>query len=264
MNMNIVEVDLGYHHMSMFFRNRSFHLKKNLTVIVNTDKGLQFGRVLNVYDDISSFVGVVLDDVVRISTKKDYLYYLENVKMANDAVIKCKQIVENDGLNMNILDGSYNFDRSQLLFRFVADERVDFRNLAKELGATFKTRIELRQIGIRDKAKEVGGIGPCGRLLCCSSFLKSFDSITINMAKNQNVSLNPSKINGVCGRLLCCLKYENDVYGSIKKVMPKVGSVVSTDYGNGKVLSVNVLKESYTVELENKNKIEISLYDCEK
>ena len=264
MNMNIVEVELGYHHTNLFFRNKSFHLKKNLTVIVNTDKGLQFGKVLRVYDDVSSFVGVALDDVVRISTKKDYLHYLENVKLADEAVIKCKQIVDNNGLNMNILDGCYNFDRSQLLFRFVADERVDFRNLAKELGATFKTRIELRQIGIRDKAKEVGGIGPCGRLLCCSSFLKSFDSVTINMAKNQNVSLNPSKINGVCGRLLCCLKYENDVYSESKNKLPKVGSQISTVHGVGRVLSINALKESYLVELENKNKVEIDFDDCKE
>ncbi len=262
--MNIVEVDLGYNHCSAFFRNDGFNLKKNLTVIVDSDKGIQFGTVLQVVDDISPFDNVDLGDILRISNKKDYLHHLENLKLADEAVLRCREIVLNSGLNMNILDGCYNFDRSQLLFRFIADERVDFRNLAKELGATFKTRIELRQIGIRDKAKEIGGIGPCGRLLCCSSFLKSFDSVTINMAKNQNVSLNPSKINGVCGRLLCCLKYENDVYSESKNKLPKVGSQISTVHGVGRVLSINALKESYLVELENKNKVEIDFDDCKE
>ena len=261
--MSIVEVEIDYNHSSSFFRNNSLSLKKNLTVIVDTDKGIQFGKVLRVFDD-SSFDDVSLFDVIRISTKKDYLHYVENSKLALDAVVKCKKIVSDSKLNMNILDGCYNFDRSQLLFRFVADERVDFRNLAKELGSTFKTRIELRQIGIRDKAKEVGGIGPCGRFFCCNSFLKSFDSVTINMAKNQNVSLNPSKINGVCGRLLCCLKYENDSYIDIKNKLPKVGSFIDTVHGNGKVLSVNVLAGSYIVELDDKSNFEMCIYDSKE
>ena len=262
--MNIVEVELGYQHGSAYFRNDNLNLKKNLTVIVNTDKGIQFGMVKKVFDDISAFDMVKLDNVIRISTKKDYLHHLDNIKLAKETVEKCKQIVSKNDLNMSILDACYNFDRTQLLFRFIADERVDFRNLAKELGATFKTRIELRQIGIRDKAKEIGGIGPCGRLLCCSSYLKTFDSVTINMAKNQNVSLNPSKINGVCGRLLCCLKYENDVYNGIKKDLPKIGSRIETSNGVGKVLSVNVLNRSYVVEFENKNRMEFFLNDSEK
>ncbi len=229
--MNIVEVKYDFNRSSSFFRNSKFHLKKNLTVIVNTEKGLQFGKVIGIIDDVSQFNGVELYDVVRVSTKKDYFHHLENVKMADEAVKKCKQMVQSSGLNMTILDGVYNFERTQLLFRFVADERVDFRQLARDLGSTFHTRIELRQIGIRDKAKEVGGFGPCGRLLCCSTFLKSFDSVTINMAKNQNVSLNPSKINGVCGRLLCCLKYENDVYSDSKKEVKKEVEKKNTDKG---------------------------------
>ena len=165
---------------------------------------------------------------------------------------------------MTILDANYNFDRTQLLFRFVADERVDFRQLAKNLGSIFRTRIELRQIGIRDKAKEIGGIGPCGRLLCCSSFLTTFDSVTINMAKNQNVSLNPSKINGVCGRLLCCLKYENDYYIELKNKIPKAGDKVEIAQGSGKVISVNLLKQNYVVELENKVKVVVDCIESKK
>ena len=259
--MNVVLVKYDYSNTSEYFSNNKFNLKKNLTVIVDTAKGYQFGKVVQIIDDISSFDGVDLGQVIRVSTKKDYLHYLENVKMAKDALLKCKDIVSDFNLNMNILDSCYNFDRSQLLFRFIADERVDFRDLAKELGSTFRTRIELRQIGIRDKAKEVGGIGPCGRLLCCSSFLKNFDSVTINMAKNQNVSLNPTKINGVCGRLLCCLKYENDVYSDLKKKLPKIGSVIDYNKSKGKVISVDVLNNCYVIELEDKSKVEISNYD---
>lgn len=257
--MNIVEVYFDYNKSFSFFRNKDLKLKNNLTVLVNSERGLLFGKVVNIIDDIHQFDGVDLYDVVKITTKKDYYHYLENVKMEKEAVEKCKELVKRNNLCMTILDGSYNFDRTQLLFRFVADERVDFRQLAKDLGALFHTRIELRQIGIRDKAKEIGGIGPCGRLLCCSSFLKTFDSVTINMAKNQNVSLNPTKINGVCGRLLCCLKYENDVYTEIKRDMPKVGDKVSIPQGSGKVVSVNLLKHKYVVELEDKTKVEM---DC--
>ena len=239
--MNIVEVKFdNNNNNTSFFRNNDLNLKNNLTVIVNTERGLQFGQVVKIIDLIEEFEGVELGNVVRIASKKDYFHHLENIKLIDEILKKCRQIVEKNELNMTILDASYNFERTQLLFRFVADERVDFRQLAKELGATFRARIELRQIGIRDKAKEVGGIGPCGRMLCCSSFLKNFDSITINMAKNQNVSLNPTKINGVCGRLLCCLKYENDTYNDLKKGMPRLGVEVKTSQGTGKVISTNL------------------------
>ena len=262
--MNIVEVFFEYTKSSAFFRNNDLKIKNNLTVLVNTDRGIQFGKVIKIIEDVSQFEGVDLDDVVRISTKKDYFHHLENIKMGEVAVKKCKEMVKESGLTMTILDGNYNFDRSQLLFRFVADERVDFRQLAKDLGSVFRTRIELRQIGIRDKAKEIGGIGLCGRLLCCTSFLKSFDSVTINMAKNQNVSLNPSKINGVCGRLLCCLKYENDTYSEMKKDLPKVGEKKDIPQGSGKVVSVNLFKKNYVVELNDKTKVEVSLDDESK
>lgn len=255
--MNIVEVYFENTKSSAFFRNNGLNLKIKLTVLVNTDKGIQFGKVIKIISDISQFDGVELGEVVKVSSKKDYLHYLENIKLNEEALKKCKEMVKDSKLNMTILDANYNFDRTQLVFRFVADERIDFRQLAKDLGATFRTRIELRQIGIRDKAKEVGGIGPCGRLLCCSSYLNTFDSVTINMAKNQNVSLNPTKINGVCGRLLCCLKYENDIYFEMKKGMPKVGDKVDIPQGSGKVISVNLFKSSYVVELSDKSKVEV-------
>ena len=261
---NIVEVEFDGISQTCFFRNNNFDLKKNITVIVDSDRGYQFGRVINVISDVEKFNDVNLYSVVRISTKKDYLKHKNNINEIDEVLSKCRDIVSKNGLSMNILDGNYNFDRSQLLFRFVADERVDFRQLAKELGAVFKTRIELRQIGIRDKAKEVSGIGPCGRRICCSSFLKSFDSITINMAKNQNVSLNPTKINGVCGRLLCCLKYENDNYVELKKTLPQVGKKISYNGRNAKVLSVDIFKNRYKLELDDKSLIEVDNYEGKK
>ena len=254
--MNIVEVSF-VNRKTSFFRNSKFNLRKNLTVIVDTEKGWQFGKVVNVIDDISNFEDVSLYNVVKIATKKDYLKHVENLNDAKIAIKKCKELVKKNDLPMTILDACYNFDRSQLMFRFVADERVDFRNLARELGSIFKTRIELRQVGIRDRAKEVGGIGPCGRLLCCSTFLNSFDSVTISMAKNQSVSLNPTKINGVCGRLLCCLKYENDVYTDYKKNLPKINEKITYLGKNAKVVSVDILKNKYKIELDDKSVIEV-------
>lgn len=214
--MNVVAVKFDNKKEVNYFKNEKLKLKKNLTVIVDSDRGYLFGTIVDIINDVEGFNLDSLYEVIRISSKRDYLHYLDNIKDEKNAIEKCNELIKEYELNMTIIDASYNFDRSQLLYRFVADERVDFRNLAKDLGGIFKTRIELRQIGIRDKAKEVGGYGPCGRMLCCSSFLTSFDSISINMAKNQNLLLNPSKINGVCGRLLCCLKYENDDYKNLK------------------------------------------------
>lgn len=262
--MNIVEIRFHDAKNTYFFKNEKFSLKKNLTVIVQSDRGLMFGTVVDIFNDISSFDIDSMGSVVRISTKKDYLQHLKNLKDAKEAIGKCKELISKYGLNMTIIDSSYNFDRSQLLFRFIADERVDFRLLAKDLGACFRTRIELRQIGIRDKAKEVGGIGPCGRLLCCSSFLTAFDSISINMAKNQNLLLNPSKINGVCGRLLCCLKYENDIYSECHEGLPYVGDKVKISSKNGKVVSIDVLKRKYTVLFDDKSVMDVDLDEAKK
>ena len=153
---------------------------------------------------------------------------------------------------MNIIDAYYYFDNSQLVFSFLSENRVDFRELAKKLASKYKTRIELRQIGVRDKAKKVGGLGPCGLFLCCNTFLNDFSSVSINMAKNQMLALNPSKINGMCGRLLCCLGYENDTYTALKKDLPKIGLVTDTPLGMGKVVSVDVFKKKYSVDLKEK------------
>lgn len=232
--------------------------KKNITVIVQTDRNLQFGKVItNVSQKKESEISKNIPKIIRISTKNDYHNHLKNKKDAKEALQKCKKIVEQKEMHMQLIDATYTFDRNQLIFRFVAENRIDFRDLAKDLAGIYKTRIELRQIGIRDKAKEVGGIGLCGRSTCCSKFLKDFDSVSISMAKNQNLSLNPNKINGVCGRLLCCLKYEDECYKNCKKCLPNVGSFVETEHGKGKVISVDILNKKYFVDIKNYGILEV-------
>lgn len=242
-----------------FFNRNGVSLNNGDKVIVETERGLQLGTVL-MGDIKNKEVLKNMANVVRIATKSDVSIYEKNLKDADKALIKARQIAEKNKLSMNILEASYTFDRNQLLFYFLADSRVDFREMAKELASIYKTRIELRQIGVRDKAREVSGIGQCGRELCCSCFLKdSMESVTINMAKNQNIALNPNKINGQCGRLLCCLNYEDEVYTEHRKDMPNIGDEVDTDSGKGKVVSLDILNKSYTVNVPDEGKVIVSL-----
>ena len=257
--MGVVGVTFNEKGKIYYFLDNNLKLKKNLTVIVETEKGLQFGKIVSFVNDDTILKKNNYKKVVRISTKADYLQHLNNLKDAEKAISRCNYFINKNNLDMTIVDATYTFDRSQLIFRFISDERVDFRQLAKDLGSAFKTRIELRQIGIRDKAKEVGGIGPCGRKLCCTTFLTDFDSVSINMAKNQALSLNPTKINGSCGRLLCCLKYEDDNYDEYKKGMPDVGKVVNLKEGKGKVVSVDLFKRKYKVFIEDIGFVEVDV-----
>lgn len=262
---NVIKVVFKEKGKAYFFDTNGLELKENLTVIVETERGLQFGKTVSGTTELNDEKIVsTLKPVVRIASKKDYDNNKKNIKDAEEALIKCREIVKKQNLDMQIIDASYTFDKDQLMFRFLADNRIDFRNLAKELAAIYKTRIELRQIGVRDKAKEIGGIGPCGRCFCCNKFLKDFDSVSINMAKNQNLALNPNKINGVCGRLLCCLKYENDNYTEYKKGLPDVGHRVKTEKGEGKVISVDVFKKTYKVLLPENEILTVEVNDESK
>ena len=247
----IVGIRLNENGKTYYFNSNGFNLNNGDNVIVETEKGLQFGEVVCETVENNNKKNIEYKNVIKIANKNDYKKHQSNIREAEKALIKCNALILEYGLDMKIIDASYTFDREQLIFRFISDNRVDFRQLAKDLGAFFKTRIELRQVGIRDKAKEIGGFGPCGRKLCCNNFLTEFDSVSINMAKNQNLSLNPTKINGVCGRLLCCLKYENDNYTEYKKDLPDVGSRVKTENGEGKVISVDVFKRIYKVLLSD-------------
>ena len=256
--MNLVAVKFKSDGKSYYFDSNELELEKNEYVLVETEKGVQLRIVSDINIDNEKLnLNKELKKVIKKASKSDYDLYLKNVKDAEIVLLETRKKIEKEQVPMRLVDAMYTFDKKQLILNFVADERIDFRQLARDLGSMFRTRIELRQIGIRDKAREIGGIGPCGRLLCCTSFLKSFDSVTINMAKNQNVSLNPSKINGVCGRLLCCLKYENDIYFEMKKELPKIGDKVDIPQGSGKVISVNLFKGSYIVELDDKSRVEV-------
>lgn len=234
-----------------YFNGLDLKIPMNVTVIVETEKGLQFGKVITkVEDDKIQKFKENLKNILRISTKKDYEQYLTNLKDSKDALDKAKQFSNELGLNMHFIDSEFTFDRHQLILNFYADERVDFRELAKKLAGVYRTRIELRQIGARDKAEQIGGIGPCGRALCCSSFLNHLESVSMNMAKNQNLALNPSKINGCCGRLMCCLAYEDGEYTRCQKGMPSLGQKIDTPVGAGVVSSVDVLNRKYKVFVE--------------
>ena len=247
--MKIVGVKFNNNTKVYYFNSNGLDLKVNLTVIVNTDKGLKFGKIVEIVD--SKRENDAYPEVVRVATKKDFQQHLRNIQDEKKALEKCRELALKENLNMTIIDANYNFDKSQLIFRFLADERIDFRKLAKDLASNLKTRIELRQIGVRDKAKEIGGIGPCGRILCCSSFLTNFESVSINMAKNQGIALNPTKINGVCGRLLCCLNYENEQYMEVRKNIPDVGKKVKINGKEGKVISSEPLAGKYKAVVDN-------------
>jgi len=262
--MKVVGVKLNEVGKTYYFDASDIAIKVNNTVIVETEKGLQYGRVVSNIPDECVDKRVDYKKVVRLTTKADYKKYLSNLNDADRALIKCKQLIKQYNLDMKIIDAYYTFDREQLIFRFLADDRVDFRQLAKDLGGIFKTRIELRQVGIRDKAKEIGGIGPCGRKLCCNSFLTDFDSVSINMAKNQNLSLNPNKINGVCGRLLCCLKYENESYSEYKMGLPDLNSKIKYEDKEGKVIAIDVFKKNYKILLNTGEVITVEQPDDSK
>ena len=233
------------------FKSEDIECKIEDNVIVETEKGLQYGKVVSKMEELKNIEKESLKDIIRIATKEDYNQYLKNLKDAKEAIKFTEDCIKDLDLNMNIIDGAFTFDRKQLLINFISDERVDFRELAKLLAGKYHTRIELRQVGARDKAKKVGGIGICGKELCCKQFLNNIQSVTIGMAKNQNIALNPSKINGSCGRLLCCLNYEDEEYRRCSSGMPSVGDTVNTDFGEGIVVSLDILNRKYKVNVNN-------------
>lgn len=248
----VVGVTFKENGRMFYFLTGNKNLKKNLTVIVETERGLSFGKIVtNIFTITDEQIKAPLKEVIRIATKSDYYQHKKNIQDAKKALLKARELANKHQLDMHLIDATYTFERDQLVFKFVADNRVDFRTLAKELANIYKTRIELRQVGVRDKAKELGGIGQCGRCLCCSKFLQDFESVSINMAKNQNIALNPCKINGICGRLMCCLKYEDECYLKCRKGLPKLGSKVLTENGEGKVVELDILNGTYSVDVPN-------------
>ena len=239
-----------------YFDPGDLSIEKDDFVIVETVRGVEYGRAVIARKQVEEHdVVLPLKKVVRIADQKDRMIVEENKQEAQEAYEVCNEKVNEHRLDMKLVDVEYTFDRNKVIFYFTADGRVDFRELVKDLAAIFRTRIELRQIGVRDEAKMLGGIGPCGRMLCCSTFLGDFDPVSIKMAKDQNLSLNPTKISGLCGRLMCCLKYENDEYESAKEALPDLGEIIETPLGIGKVVGLNILERVLQVELKEQDRV---------
>ena len=234
-----------------YFDPVNFNVKKNDYVIVETSRGIEIGEVVFDRREIKDDEIVKpLKPIVRVANSKDIAQKEENKKKEKEAFSICLEKISKHKLAMKLVEVEYAFDRSKILFYFTADGRIDFRELVKDLATVFKTRIELRQIGVRDESKALGSYGICGRRICCSEFLGEFEPVSINMAKKQVLSLNPSKISGSCGRLMCCLKYEQEAYDELLKVTPRVGAVVNTPMGVGTVEYVNILKGMLKIKIE--------------
>jgi len=233
-----------------YFDPNNIPLERGKFVIVETARGLEFGEVVIGPKEVpEEDIVPPLKPVLREATEEDLKKVEENKAREKEAFQICLKKIENHNLPMKLVNVEYTFDNSKIIFYFTAEGRVDFRELVKDLAAVFKTRIELRQIGVRDEAKMVGGLGPCGLFMCCGSFLGEFEPVSIKMAKEQNLSLNPAKISGMCGRLMCCLKYEQEFYEEARKRMPKVNKEVITPRGIGTVMSCNVLNEQVKVKI---------------
>lgn len=253
---NVVGVRFKKAGKIYYFDPDGIFIEKDQFVVVETARGIEFGKVVIANKLVGEDdVVLPLKKVIRLADEKDMLQVDENRLAAREAFDICGEKIAAHNLDMKLVDVEYTFDRNKIIFYFTADGRVDFRELVKDLAAIFKTRIELRQIGVRDEAKMLGGIGPCGRMLCCSTFLGDFDPVSIKMAKDQNLSLNPTKISGLCGRLMCCLKYENDEYESAKEQLPDLGEFIYTSHGSGRVVGLNIMEQVIQIELMKQNKI---------
>lgn len=246
-----------------YFDPDIFQVEMGDNVIVETARGLEFGTIaMEITDVCEKSIVAPLKKIVRIANEEDIVKHKENMAKKEEALALCQEKVDKHQLDMKLIDVEYTFDSTKIIFYFTSDGRVDFRNLVKDLAGVFRMRIELRQIGVRDEAKMLGGIGSCGRPLCCHSWLSDFEPVSIKMAKVQNLSLNPTKISGICGRLMCCLKYENDIYIELRRGMPEVGETVKTRDGLGKVVDTNIFENQVKIRLfidekekkDNKNK----------
>ena len=235
-----------------YFDPCGIQVKNDAAVIVETARGQEYGEVSMANSQVEdSKIVQPLKKLVRVATDADKKTMEQNLQFEKDAFRICEEKIQKHKLDMKLVSVEYTFDRSKILFYFSADGRVDFRELVKDLAGVFRTRIELRQIGVRDEAKMIGGLGICGRPLCCSAFLESFQPVSINMAKDQGLSLNPTKISGTCGRLMCCLKYENDAYQDLLKQTPPNESLVDTPYGRGTVMDTSLLRGTCRVRMLN-------------
>ena len=242
------------------YNANNLNLKEGDYVIIEHDRGLDYGQIVppNEARPADNNAKEPMKKIVRIATANDSRQIEENRAKAKEAFSACIKKIEEHKLGMKLVQAEYSFDRTKIIFYFTAEGRIDFRNLVKDLAKIFKARIELRQIGVRDEARLFGGFGPCGRELCCARFLKDFEPVTIKMAKEEGLPLNPPKISGLCGRLMCCLSFEYETYKLLSKGLPREGERVHTPTGKGKVISINVFKRTAIVELEDGTQIEMS------
>ena len=254
----VIQVKLRESGKVSYFSTSGLRPSTGTCVIIQADRGLEYGMVVSDPEIIlDSEVEQPLRQIVREATPADLQQIEKNKKKMKDVMATCERKINEHNLPMKLVDAEYSFDRSRVVFYFTAEGRIDFRELIKDLAAIFKARIELKQIGVRDEARFLGGFGPCGRALCCASFLKDFEPVTIKMAKEQNLPLNPAKISGLCGRLMCCLGYEHKSYKELMKGLPREGEKVKTKEVKGKVINVNALKITVTVETEDGKQVEL-------
>lgn len=248
-----------------YFNPNGFEIKNGMNVIVETARGVEFGEAVSDIKEIEDEEAVLpLKDVIRIATEEDVQTHNSNIEKEKTAFDVCNEKIAKHELQMKLIDVEYTFDGNKILFYFVADTRIDFRELVKDLAAVFKTRIELRQVGVRDQAKAVGGLGICGRVICCASATGEFQPVSIKMAKEQSLSLSPTKISGTCGRLMCCLKYEQEAYEDAIHRLPGVGSIVETPEGQGVITEVNLLRETVIIRLDRETETDLAVYPVDE
>ena len=261
--MKVISVKFKESGRAYYFDPKELEIKEGEFVIVETARGVECGEVVRSAHEIASgSFPREIKPVIRLADGVDVRRMRQNRADEKATFELCEKRIAAHKLQMKLVDAEYTLDRSKLVFYFTADNRVDFRELVKDLAGIFHTRIELRQIGVRDEAKMIGGLGCCGRELCCSSYLDDFHPVSINMAKDQNLSLNPAKISGVCGRLMCCLKYEHEAYAELQKVTPRQGSVVDTPEGRGKVISTQMLRGTCKVQLDDSPEHSLTEFQC--
>lgn len=249
--MKVAVVKFEKTNKQYYFDINNLELKAKQAVVVNTIRGLEIGLVSGIKEIAEEELVAELKPIERIATEDDLKTNLENEKLVEEIVLTTKDLVVKNQLEMKVIDAEYTLDQKKLIIYFEADNKVDFRNLVKDLSSVYKTRIELRQVGARDSAKIIGGVGPCGLVLCCNTFIGEFDAVTIKMAKNQDISLNPTKISGSCGVLLCCIKYEDALYSELRENAPKKGSIVKYKDKEYKVIDENLLNQQVKISYQN-------------
>ena len=248
-----------------YFNPNELEIQKGMNVIVETARGIEFAQAVSEIREIEEDEAILpLKDVIRIATEEDVETHNSNIEKEKAAFDICIEKIAKHELQMKLIDVEYTFDGNKVLFYFVADTRIDFRELVKDLASVFKTRIELRQVGVRDQAKAVGGLGICGRVICCASATGEFQPVSIKMAKEQSLSLSPTKISGTCGRLMCCLKYEQEAYEDAINRLPGLGSIVETPEGQGVITDVNLLRETVKVKLDKETETELLVYKVDE